>query len=100
MRKIHELCDDAGVSVSYEKVSFGTKLTFQLRDPYSEPLGTEQVPSGSESFQASTEAELSENERTAVAFLRLGGAPRERQGDGAPPGRQRVGGSSRRVPAC
>ena len=34
MRKMRELCDGAGVRVTYEEVPFGTKLTFHRRDPF------------------------------------------------------------------
>lgn len=34
MRKIRELCDEVGVRVTYEHVSFGTKLTFHRNDPF------------------------------------------------------------------
>ncbi len=36
MRMIRDLCDEAGVRVTYEKISFGTKLTFHRLDPYDE----------------------------------------------------------------
>ena len=35
---IRNPCDEAGVRVTYEEVSFGTKLTFHRRDPVAEPL--------------------------------------------------------------
>ena len=38
IRKIRNLCDEAGVRVSYQEVSFGTKLTFHRRDPFAESL--------------------------------------------------------------
>lgn len=34
MRKIRELCDEAGVLVTYKEVPFGTKLTFHRTDPF------------------------------------------------------------------
>lgn len=34
IRKIRELCDEAGVRVTYEQVSFGTKLTFHRNAPF------------------------------------------------------------------
>lgn len=34
IRNIRELCDAAGVKVTYEEVSFGTKLTFHRKDPF------------------------------------------------------------------
>ena len=36
MRMIRDFCDEAGVKVTYEKISFGTKLTFHRSDPYAE----------------------------------------------------------------
>jgi ATP-dependent DNA helicase RecG len=36
MRKIRELCDESGVGVTYEEISFGTKLTFHRRDPFAD----------------------------------------------------------------
>ena len=34
MKKIKDLCDAAGVKVDYEKVPFGTKVTFHRNDPF------------------------------------------------------------------
>lgn len=34
MRMIRELCEEAGVKVTYEQIDFGTKLTFHRNDPY------------------------------------------------------------------
>lgn len=34
IKKIRELCDQAGVRVTYEEVPFGTKLTFHRRNPF------------------------------------------------------------------
>ena len=40
MRMISDLCNEVGVKVTYEKISFGTKLTFHRTDPYTEnPAG-------------------------------------------------------------
>ena len=36
MRKIRELCDESVVGVTYEEISFGTKLTFHRRDPFAD----------------------------------------------------------------
>lgn len=34
MRKICELCDEVGVRLTYEEISFGTKLIFHRNDPF------------------------------------------------------------------
>ena len=34
MRKIKRLCDEAGVKVTYERIPYGTKVTFHRNDPY------------------------------------------------------------------
>ena len=50
--KIHELCEEADMKATYEEIEFGTKLAFHRNDSCSDPLGTDAVPSGSESFAA------------------------------------------------
>ena len=71
MRMIRELCEEAGVKVTYEKIEFGTKLTFHRNDPYSEQgLGTDAVPSGSKSFQDTNgKLRLSDNEQAVLEYL-------------------------------
>ena len=34
MRKIKRLCDEADVKVTYERIPYGTKVTFHRNDPY------------------------------------------------------------------
>lgn len=71
MRMIRELCEEAGVRVTYEQIDFGTKLTFHRRDPYLEQeLGTDAVPSGSKLFRdADAKQQLSANEKAVIEFL-------------------------------
>ena len=33
---VHNLCDEAGVMATYEKISFGTKVAFHRPSPYAE----------------------------------------------------------------
>lgn len=47
IRKIRNLCDRAGVRVSYEEVPFGTKLTFHRPDPFAGADGSEEGRKGS-----------------------------------------------------
>lgn len=49
IKKIRELCDEVGVRVTYEEVSFGTKLTFHRRDPFANN-GELQAWHGSQKF--------------------------------------------------
>lgn len=47
IRKIRDLCDRAGVRVSYEEVPFGTKLTFHRPNPFAGAGGSEEGRKGS-----------------------------------------------------
>ncbi len=82
MRKIRYLCDEAGVGISYKRISFGTKLTLTRPEPYapdqrtSSELDFEEVP---KKFRRGSEvglSGLSDSERAAYAFLQKNGPSR------------------------
>ncbi len=84
MRKIRELCDEAGVRVTYEHVSFGTKLTFHRNDPFAvhdAPESSGKVRDNSQEFGKSSGKvrerfafDLSESEKPVVQLMYEQGA--------------------------
>ena len=75
MRKMRELCDEADVKLTYEKVPFGTKLTFHRKDPFatSLPDSARKLPDTAESIDLDA---LAGTEKLVAEVLLEGGSLR------------------------
>ena len=73
IKKIKDLCDEAGVEVAYERVSFGTKVVFARKDPFV-PIPEHTEPESSGKVREKFGLELSKSESAVVALMQERGA--------------------------
>lgn len=75
IKKIRDLCDEAGVKVTYEEVSFGTKLTFHRKDPFG-AIDSDKVRESAGIVREKYAKSLSKTDYTVLEFIGQAGTTR------------------------